>query len=66
LVLPPYSTPDSIIGFVYQARKEVLAACEQTIALTPEEQLAFWTALSETSQLTPAQKCLGELMRGEK
>ena len=41
---------------VAQARKEVLASREQTIALTPEEQLAFWTALSEAPKLTPAQK----------
>jgi len=48
-----------------QARKEVLAADEQTIALTADEQLAFWTALSEPAKLTPAQKRLGALMRGE-
>lgn len=50
---------------VSQARKEVRAAIEQTIALTPEEQLAFWTALSVPAKLTPAQKKLGKLMRGE-
>src|ERR1700722_20469964 len=50
---------------VAQARKEVLASREQTISLTPEEQLAFWTALSEAPKLTPAQKRLGEVMRGE-
>jgi uncharacterized protein (DUF1778 family) len=50
---------------VAQARKEVLAAREQTIALTPEEQLAFWNALSETPELTDAQRRLGKLMRGE-
>jgi uncharacterized protein (DUF1778 family) len=50
---------------VMQARKEVLAASEQTIALTAEEQLAFWTALSEPVKLTKAQKKLGKLMRGE-
>ncbi len=48
-----------------QAKKEVLLAREQTIALTPEEQLAFWTALSEAPQLTDAQRHLGSLMRGE-
>jgi uncharacterized protein (DUF1778 family) len=47
-----------------QARKEVLASREQTISLTPEEQLAFWNALNETPQLTPAQQRLGEVMRG--
>lgn len=50
---------------VAQARKEVEAAAGQTIALTPDEQLAFWTALSEPAKLTPAQKKLGRLMRGE-
>lgn len=50
---------------VSQARKEVAAAVEQTIAMTPEEQLAFWTALSAPVKLTPAQKALGKVMRGE-
>jgi uncharacterized protein (DUF1778 family) len=50
---------------VAQARKEVLASREQTISLTPEEQLAFWTALSEPPKLTPAQKGLAKVMRGE-
>jgi len=50
---------------VAQARKEVLASREQTISLTPEEQLAFWTALSETPKLTAAQKRLSKIMRGE-
>lgn len=50
---------------VSQARKEVAAAAEQTIALTPDEQLAFWTALNEPAKLTAAQKKLGKLMRGE-
>ncbi len=50
---------------VAQARKEVEAAEDRTIALTPDEQLAFWTALSEPAKLTPAQKRLGRLMRGE-
>ena len=30
---------------VSQARKEVGAAGEQTISMTPDEQLAFWIAL---------------------
>lgn len=38
---------------VAQARKEVAAAAEHTIALTPDEQLAFWTALSEPATLPP-------------
>lgn len=51
---------------VAQARKEVEAAAEQTIAMTPEEQLAFWNALNQPAKLTAAQKKLGKLMRGEK
>jgi uncharacterized protein (DUF1778 family) len=50
---------------VAQARKEVLAAAGQTVALTASEQLALWTALSQPAKLTPAQKKLGKLMRGE-
>jgi len=50
---------------VAQARKEVLAAREQTIALTPDEQLAFWNALNEPPRLTEAQRLLGAAMRGE-
>jgi uncharacterized protein (DUF1778 family) len=50
---------------VAQARKEVAAAAAQTVALTPDEQLAFWTALAEPVTLTPAQKKLGRLMRGK-
>jgi uncharacterized protein (DUF1778 family) len=50
---------------VAQARREVLAAREQTISLTPEEQLAFWNALNEPPRLTAAQRRLGSLMRGE-
>jgi uncharacterized protein (DUF1778 family) len=49
---------------VAQARKEVAAAGGQTIALTPDEQLAFWAALSAPPKLTAAQKKLGALMRG--
>jgi uncharacterized protein (DUF1778 family) len=49
---------------VAQARREVLAAHEQIIALTPEEQLAFWKALNETPTLTGAQRQLGAVMRG--
>jgi uncharacterized protein (DUF1778 family) len=49
-----------------QARREVLAAREQTITLTPEEQLAFWTALNGAPVLTQAQRELGAVMRGER
>ncbi len=50
---------------VGQARREVAAAQSQTLALTAEEQLAFWTALSQPAKLTARQKQLGKLMRGE-
>lgn len=50
---------------VAQARKEVLAAREQMIRLSPEEQLAFWNALNEPRKLTAAQRRLGATMRGE-
>ncbi len=50
---------------VAQARREVLAAGEQTLVLTPEEQLAFWNALNETPTPTEAQRRLGAMMRGE-
>jgi uncharacterized protein (DUF1778 family) len=50
---------------VAQARREVLASDEQTITLSPEEQLALWNALNETPKLTPAQRELGSVMRGE-
>jgi uncharacterized protein (DUF1778 family) len=49
---------------VAQARKEIEASAGQTIVLTPEEQLAFWMALSAPPKLTTAQKKLGKLMRG--
>ena len=49
---------------VAQARKEAAAAREQTIALTPEEQLTFWNALNEVPRLTAAQRRLGSVMRG--
>ena len=51
---------------VAQAAREVGAAEAQTIALTPDEQLAFWKALAEPPVLTPAQRKLGELMRGKR
>ena len=50
---------------VAQARREVLAAREQIIALTPDEQLAFWNALNEPPKLTEAQRRLSSIMRGE-
>jgi uncharacterized protein (DUF1778 family) len=50
---------------VAQARREVDAARQQTIFLTPQEQLEFWSALEEPVRLTPAQRELGKHMRGE-
>jgi uncharacterized protein (DUF1778 family) len=49
---------------VTQAKKEVEGAEDNTLRLTPEEQLAFWTALTTPVPLTPAQKKLGAIMRG--
>jgi uncharacterized protein (DUF1778 family) len=51
---------------VPQARREVASARDQTILLSPDEQLAFWQALQAPPKLTPAQKRLGALMRGQK
>jgi uncharacterized protein (DUF1778 family) len=50
---------------VTQAHKEVASAREQTIKLSPDEQLALWQSLQEPAKLTAAQKRLGALMRGE-
>jgi uncharacterized protein (DUF1778 family) len=49
---------------VPQAQREVRAAGAQTIALTPEEQLRFWTALDQAPRLTAAQRRLATIMRG--
>jgi uncharacterized protein (DUF1778 family) len=46
------------------ARREVFAEREQTISLTPDEQLAFWSALNAPSHLTAAQRQLGAVMMG--
>ncbi|MGL4462192.1 MAG: DUF1778 domain-containing protein [Planctomycetia bacterium] len=51
---------------VAQARREVASARDQTILLSPDEQLAFWQALNAPLKLTPAQKRLGAVMRGAK
>ncbi|MFM7518951.1 MAG: DUF1778 domain-containing protein [Planctomycetota bacterium] len=51
---------------VSQARREVASAREQTILLSPEEQLAFWQALQAPVKPTPAQQRLGAMMRGER
>ena len=50
---------------VAQARRELASAGEQTILMTPEEQLTFWQALQAPSKITRAQRRLGKLMRGE-
>jgi hypothetical protein len=50
---------------VTQAEREVREADRHTFALAPHEQLAFWNALAEPTELTDAQKALGALMRGE-
>jgi uncharacterized protein (DUF1778 family) len=50
---------------VAQAQRELSAAEQRVIALTPDEQLAFWQALNEPAQLSDAQQALGNLMRGE-
>ena len=48
---------------VAQARHELQSASRQIIAMTPEEQLTFWQALSEPVELTPAQRELGKSMQ---
>ena len=51
---------------VAQAQREVAAARDQTILLSPDEQLAFWKALQSPPKLTSAQKRLGAIMRGQR
>src|SRR5215469_7146774 len=51
---------------VSQARREVLAARDQVLAMSPAEQLAFWNALAIRPGLTEPQRRLGWLMRGER
>jgi uncharacterized protein (DUF1778 family) len=50
---------------VPQAKREIAAAREQVIALSPEEQLAFWNALNDAPVLSKSQRRLGAIMRGE-
>jgi uncharacterized protein (DUF1778 family) len=50
---------------VPQAKREIAAASEQVIAMSAEEQLAFWNALNEIPVLTSRQRRLGAIMRGE-
>lgn len=51
---------------VAQARREVDEARTRTIVLTADEQLAFWKALEQSVSLTPRQRELGRIMRGER
>lgn len=51
---------------VPQARREIIQAEQNTISLSPDEQLAFWDALNAPTKLTSAQRELGRIMRGEK
>lgn len=51
---------------VQQASRELAAADAKTIAMTADEQLKFWNALSKPPKLTKSQKDLGAIMRGEK
>jgi uncharacterized protein (DUF1778 family) len=50
---------------VAQAQREVAEARTHTIVLTPEEQLAFWKALHDTRPLSPVEREMGAIMRGE-
>jgi uncharacterized protein (DUF1778 family) len=50
---------------VGQARQEVEHAQQNTIALAPQEQLAFWNALNASPRLSESQRELGRVMRGE-
>ena len=50
---------------VEQARREIASAESQIVALTPDEQLRFWNALSKPPKLTKAQKELAAIVRGE-
>ncbi|HBE69218.1 MAG TPA: hypothetical protein DDW52_13800 [Planctomycetaceae bacterium] len=50
---------------VGQAAREIAAANENTIAMSADEQLEFWNALNQPAQVSPAQRELGKLMRGE-
>ena len=61
------STSDSVRTVVVgHARRELEEARTKVIVLSPDEQLAFWTALQKPAKLTKRQRRLGELMRGER
>lgn len=50
---------------VAQAKREVSSAEQNTLVLTPEEQVAFWHAINEPPKITREQRELGRIMRGE-
>ena len=49
---------------VAQAKREVLSAQSQSIALCPDEQRAFWQALQEPVRLSASQKRLAAIAKG--
>ncbi len=51
---------------VPQAKRELAAADQNIISLTPDEQLEFWEAINAPVKMTPALKKLGELVRGRR
>ncbi len=48
-----------------QATRELAAAQVHSIAMSPDELLSFWNALSKTPKLSHSQKQLCAIMRGE-
>jgi hypothetical protein len=57
---------DSIITMAADDPSQLRIHDAQIIVLSPEEQLAFWSALQASPELTEEQRHLGEIMRGEK
>ena len=49
-----------------EARHEIERARAHSITLSAEEQLAFWRALERPVSLTPRQRELGRIIRGER
>jgi uncharacterized protein (DUF1778 family) len=61
------STSDYVRSVVLaSARRDLLEAERNVIALDAAAQLAFWNALNEPVELTAAQRRLGEVMRGRR
>ena len=50
---------------VSQARRETISADHRVLALSPDEQLQFWHSLNAPVKLTPRQKKLAAIMRGD-